>query len=710
MSARPLTPYQKVCARLDALGCLDGGGARLSERGGNVRCPAHDDQKASLSITEADDGRVLLHCFAGCSVEKIVAKLGLRMADLFRGPIAYDYVDLNGELRHQTLRYTPKAFKQRRPNGKGGWVWNLDGVQRVLYRLDEIQGQEEVGIPEGEKDVETLRELRLIGAVTWPATTNAMGAGNWRDEYAQELVTAGVKRVTVFADNDPAGETHALEVARSCFRAGLKVRILRLPGLPDKGDVSDWLQSHTAAEVVEVVEATAWLEEMPEEVEDAGAETDGEAPALTFPDAGMIGVAREFADLYAAHFESPRSFFYVAFLTVLGYLLSRMVTLDSGLPVQPRLYGVLLGESAVTRKSTAIREALRFSRELFVATFSGLGLAGRPHVLEGVGSAEGLAEELGGSMTPPEEPDKPTDDERQELEQKVRDFEMAREQAARLLLVFDEFKSFIDTARRDGSVALPMVTMLFESDSYSSRTKARKVEVEDASLSLLAACTVETYASMFDTRFHAIGFINRLLVVRDHAEPRFSLPRPIPDDARRELQARVRDLLNDVRKRFDANGGRPVRIRVTPEAQAMLDGWYFHERTGSVFESRLDTYAHRLMLLLAVTTGAWEVTPEVMQAVLAIIRYEFDVRRECDPVDAENTVARMEEKIRRTLARGPKRVSMVRRDTNARRYGHWVFTTALDNLCKDEEVRHDTRRGVLSLVTDGAQHESTSHR
>ena len=47
------------------------------------RCPAHDDQHASLSISCGEDGRALLHCFAGCTPEAIVGKLGLKMTDLF---------------------------------------------------------------------------------------------------------------------------------------------------------------------------------------------------------------------------------------------------------------------------------------------------------------------------------------------------------------------------------------------------------------------------------------------------------------------------------------------------------------------------------------------------------------------------------------------------------------------------------------------------
>ena len=64
------------------------------------------------------------------------------------------------------MRYTPKSFKQRRPDGNGGWIWNLKGVRRVLYRLPELLDSDgPIYIPGGEKDVETLRKYGLTNGV-----------------------------------------------------------------------------------------------------------------------------------------------------------------------------------------------------------------------------------------------------------------------------------------------------------------------------------------------------------------------------------------------------------------------------------------------------------------------------------------------------------------------------------------------------------------
>jgi hypothetical protein len=164
---------------------------------------------------------------------------------------AYDYRRLDGRVAHRTLRYEPKDFRQVRPDPDrpGAWIPSLDGVDLVLYRLPELQGQTEVLVVEGEKDADTL------AALGFAASCNAMGAGKWRPGYAQQLVAAGVRRVAVLPDNDRVGHVHAEAVVRSCAEHGLVARMVRLPGLPPVRekhgeDVSDWLaQGHAADEL-----------------------------------------------------------------------------------------------------------------------------------------------------------------------------------------------------------------------------------------------------------------------------------------------------------------------------------------------------------------------------------------------------------------------------------------------------------------------------
>ena len=116
--------------------------------------------------------------------------------------------------------------------------------------MHEWIGRKGIAICEGEKDADRLWSLDL------PATTNMGGAGNWKSEYAEQLKQKGVERVSIFVDNDEAGRKHADAVARSCHEVGIEVRVVELPGLPPKGDVSDWLDAgHTSKDLGAFVKA-----------------------------------------------------------------------------------------------------------------------------------------------------------------------------------------------------------------------------------------------------------------------------------------------------------------------------------------------------------------------------------------------------------------------------------------------------------------------
>jgi putative DNA primase/helicase len=153
-----------------------------------------------------------------------------------RDPVAiYDYQDEHGNLVFQVCRFEPKTFRQRRPDGKGGWTWNVKGLRRLPYRLPELfaaPADQLVFVVEGEKDVDRLASLGLV------VTCNPGGAGKWRARYA---VFFKQRDVLILPDNDDVGRDHARSVAANIEPFAASVRILELPNLPPKGDVSDWL-------------------------------------------------------------------------------------------------------------------------------------------------------------------------------------------------------------------------------------------------------------------------------------------------------------------------------------------------------------------------------------------------------------------------------------------------------------------------------------
>ena len=115
-------------------------GVKKSGSGWTAKCPSHDDKHNSLSVNDGTDGRLLLKCHAGCEFETILAAIAPTNGNGNgrREVSAYDYRDQNGDLLYQSVRFEPKDFRQRRPDGQGGWIWNLSGGPRVLYRLPEL--------------------------------------------------------------------------------------------------------------------------------------------------------------------------------------------------------------------------------------------------------------------------------------------------------------------------------------------------------------------------------------------------------------------------------------------------------------------------------------------------------------------------------------------------------------------------------------------
>jgi putative DNA primase/helicase len=160
----------------------------------------------------------------------------------------YSYTDEDGELLFQTVRYAPKSFRARRPDPDkpGEWVWNLNGVRRVLYRLPEVLKASSVLVVEGEKDVETARKLGLV------ATCNSGGAGKWRDEYSEALAD---KLLTIIPDADEPGRKHGQTVAASLEGKAASTRVIELPGAKD---LSEWVaHGGTRESLLGLIEAPA---------------------------------------------------------------------------------------------------------------------------------------------------------------------------------------------------------------------------------------------------------------------------------------------------------------------------------------------------------------------------------------------------------------------------------------------------------------------
>lgn len=243
-----MTPIEAVLSKLNGV-------TRQGKDGYTAKCPAHEDKKNSLGITEAADGKVLVKCYAGtCSTDAICKAIGLEMKDLFptkavadrkqgkkrefRKIVAeYWYTDENGVNAHQTVRFEPKGFSQRHwlADGKGRWNWTLLGIKTYLFDLPALlvakaEGRE-IWLPEGEKDV---RRIQKGGEAS---TTNPMGACNWKPEYTEWL--RGCK-VTLVRDPDKAGYKRTTFLYKELTAAGCFVRAVQAADI-SKNEDGTWL-------------------------------------------------------------------------------------------------------------------------------------------------------------------------------------------------------------------------------------------------------------------------------------------------------------------------------------------------------------------------------------------------------------------------------------------------------------------------------------
>lgn len=217
--------------------------ARDCKRAWKGFCPSHRDKKASLGVSEKPDGQILLKCFAGCALEQILEALGMRKQDLFpvrarHREIAfqYNYYDEKYCLLYRLVRLKPKAFYFERPDGRGGWIRNAEGVRKVLYRLPEVLAAQRVAIVEGEKDCRTIRKLEKFLAFPYTATTSG-SADSWKTEYSEWLRG---KDVVIVPDKGKAGARFRREVVRSLRDKASSLKVVKLPV---GKDVTAWMEA-----------------------------------------------------------------------------------------------------------------------------------------------------------------------------------------------------------------------------------------------------------------------------------------------------------------------------------------------------------------------------------------------------------------------------------------------------------------------------------
>jgi hypothetical protein len=361
-----------------------------------------------------------------------------------------------------------------------------------------------------------------------------------------------------------------------------------------------------------------------------------------FPTDIIQGVAKEFVELYSPIRETPESFLWLVFLTYFGNAISPYVRLDCA-SSEPRFYSVVIGKSGRTRKSAGNNVAREFFK---------LVEAKGQVIIEGFGSAEGVLAILGDSPTPKS-----------------------------AVLYLDEMNILASKTDVAGSIGIAGLHKLFEDHDYDHPLKSRKdsLTVRNAFLSLMGASTLEDFTSAWSAKHKDAGFFSRLFLVAGDAEKR--IPRPADPDSHElhKLARKVKELISSVISN-------PSVLKMDLDAEEIWAKFYETFGVGPEW-NRIDTYGFRLMAVQATLREEPSVTKANVQQVIDLLQYEVAVREAVSPVIGENSVAQMEELIRRFLPEGKimtKRA--LQRATNYNRCGIEVFERAINNLIRNEEI------------------------
>ena len=388
------TPIKRILSALTGRNC----DPKRNGKGWSVRCPAHDDKRPSLSVSEGSDGRALLHCHAGCTAESICAAVGLRLSDLMpidmstlststqppktrekrqyrrqdnKKPRAFEtanaaiealehkhgkrsahwiYRNAEGHPVGVILRWDKPQGKDIRPLARCGDRWTIGGMPepRPLYCLPDLSCVARIYITEGEKAADAARKIGLT------ATTSAHGSQS--PDKTDWSPLAG-KECIILPDNDAPGSKYAATVAAILAKLtpAPVVKVVDLPDLPSHGDIADWTEVRADTNVDELGRRVESLTEEAEAIQ-RDRPVNRMEPFQPFPTDALPEPVRGFVVAGAKAIGCDTSYLALPMLTALGAAIgnTRRIQLKQGWSAPAIIWTAIVGESG-TSKSPAFK-------------------------------------------------------------------------------------------------------------------------------------------------------------------------------------------------------------------------------------------------------------------------------------------------------------------------------------------------------------------
>ena len=386
-------------------------GVKPSNDGWVARCPAHDDRNPSLSIGIGDDGRVLVHCFAGCPTGAVCSALGITTADLFpmafkgsgsstKGAFAssdeavafltrrhgkpaaiWQYTDVDGRLVALAVRFDDPhevGSKVVLPISlhTGGWMVKAMPTPRPLYQLTEVTQADRVIVCEGEKAADAAASLGFT-ATTSSGGCKASAKTDWSPLAGLDVI--------LIPDNDGPGHSYADRVSAMLADLDPKptIRIVELPDLPESGDMVEFIEARGGCieqarhDLDELIEKTPPIEPVDQSFMDMGSgpshPTDDDWPTpvslpsplpsvVAFNSALLPEVFKPWVMDIAEMMQCPPDFPAVGVMIAAAGVIGRKIGIrpkkyDDWLVV-PNLWGVLIGRPSMM-KSPPLKEVMR---------------------------------------------------------------------------------------------------------------------------------------------------------------------------------------------------------------------------------------------------------------------------------------------------------------------------------------------------------------
>ena len=604
----------------------------LHPSGGEYRgkCPLHNGQRDSFAVNPQNG---LWHCHSECDeggsvFDFLMRKEGLEFSDALAAvarwsgtvsvstvslPTAagsakpsrqiaktYDYTDEAGALLFQVVRFKPKGFAQRRPDGDKTWVYSLAGVRRLLYRLPEVIAAAAIGKPvyicEGEKDADALAALGLA------ATCNPMGAKKWDEGYTESLCGTGV---VILPDNDPDGAAHGQIVAQALHGLVKRVRVVNLPNLPDKGDVSDWLAAGgTKEQLLALVKNTP---DWPPAAKESAAQSALPEEKDNWPKASpamFYGLAGDIMRAIEPHTEAdPVAILFqtlVSYGSAIGRTAHFLAEDDQHFGNE---FGVIVGVSSKGRKGTSAGRV----RKLFLDADP--SWAAECHK-SGASSGEGLIWHV-------RDPIEKTVTDKKTFETRV-EIEDSGVTDKRMLVTETEFASVLRVAGRDGNTLSAIMRNAWDTGDLQTMTKNSPARAKGAHISIVGHVTADELRRELSSTEAGNGFANRFLwlCVRRSKE--------LPEGG--SLDGHELDTLK-ARLKAAIQHGKAIELMERDEAARALWRAVYHDLSeggpglAGAVTSRGEAHVMRLALLYALLDGESVIRYPHLTAALALWEY-----------------------------------------------------------------------------------------